>query len=300
MSTNRKALLACLTGYTIFGFSFMFSKIALGRVSPFVLLSVRFVAAFLVMNILLLTGRMRVSLRGKPVKMLLLLGLVQPVFYYIFETYGVAMTTAAFSGVMIGLVPVVGLVFGVLFLKEKCTLFQVACTILSVVGVALTGSGGMAGNSLTGFLLLFGAVVSASLFTIISRSTSAYFSAFERTYVMFALGSVVFTAIAVVQSRGQLTETLASMASLEFWGAIVYLSVASSVCAFLLINYALSHESAGKLLIFSNFTTVISVLAGIFIMGDSFSPLQLLGIVIITFSVFGVSYQKRGADPVPQ
>ena len=49
-------------------------------------------------------------------------------------------------------------------------------------------------------------------------------------------------------------------------------------------------------LIFSNFTTVVSVLAGIFIMGDSFTLIQLLGIVIITAGVFGVSWQKEGGN----
>ena len=38
-------------------------------------------------------------------------------------------------------------------------------------------------------------------------------------------------------------------------------------------------------LIFSNFTTVISVLAGIFMMGDSFAPVQLIGIVIIMLAL---------------
>ena len=69
----------------------------------------------------------------------------------------------------------------------------------------------------------------------------------------------------------------------------------SSVGAFLLINYSLNHISAGRTLIFSNFTTVISILAGIFILGEQFSLMQLLGIVIITVSVFGVSYQKEPA-----
>ena len=48
-----------------------------------------------------------------------------------------------------------------------------------------------------------------------------------------------------------------------------------------------------KISIFSNFTTVISVLAGIFLMKDTFSPVQLAGIVIIVLSVFGVSLQKE-------
>ena len=65
------------------------------------------------------------------------------------------------------------------------------------------------------------------------------------------------------------------------------------MCAFLLINYAVNHLSAGRTLILSNFSTVISVLAGIFIMGDTFTALQLAGIAIIIFSVFGVSFRKE-------
>lgn len=175
MNQSVKATLAGLLGYSIFGFSFLFSKIALDLTTPFVLLSVRFLTAFLVLNLLLLTGKMTLSLKGKPVKLLLLLGLVQPVLYFICEAYGIAVTSASFSGVMIGLAPVVGLVFGILFLKEKCTIFQAVCTVLSVVGVAMTTTGGFGGASLSGFLLLMGAVVSAALFAIISRSAAAHF-----------------------------------------------------------------------------------------------------------------------------
>ena len=310
MKRSTLATLASLAGYSIFGFSFLFSKLALDMTSPFVLLSVRFLTAFLVLNLLLLTKRVSISLKNKPVLPLLLMGLVQPVIYFICEAYGIAMTSSSFSGVMIGLVPVAGLIFGVLFLKEKCTLFQVACTLevmdeyyeylgeflgtlCSVVGVTLTTSGGMGTFSLPGFLLLLGAVTSGALFTVLSRSIAGHFSAFERTYVMFALGSAVFTAIAAVESRGNVAALAAPLPSPAFWGAVLYLAVVSSVCAFLLINFSLNHISAGRSLIFSNFTTVISVLAGIFLMGDAFSPIQLLGIAIITASVFGVSYQKE-------
>ena len=293
MNQTWKASLAGLLGYSIFGFSFLFSKIALDLASPSVLLSVRFLMAFLVMNLLLLTGKQHISLRGKPVGMLLLLGLVQPVLYFLFEAYGISMTSASFSGVMIGLAPVVGLIFGVLFLKERCTLFQSVCTVLSVVGVAMTTTGGFGDIPLLGFMLLLGAVVSAALFAILSRRTAAHFSPFERTYVMFTLGSSVFTAIAFWENRQDLAALARPMGRVAFWAAVGYLAVASSVCAFLLINYSLSHISAGRALIFSNFTTVISVLAGIFIMGDSFTVVQLAGIVIITLSVFGVSAQKE-------
>ncbi|MBQ5760673.1 MAG: DMT family transporter [Clostridia bacterium] len=292
MKQTKKAILASLIGNSIFGFSFLFSKVALGIVSPFVLLSIRFLTAFLVLNLPCLTGKCKISLRGKPVGLLLLLGLVQPVCYFICETYGISMTSASFSGVMIGLAPVVGLIFGMLFLKEKCTLLQGVCTILSAIGVGMTTTGGF-GASLGGFLMLLGAVCSAALFAILSRRIAGLFSAFERTYVMFALGSTVFTSIALAQNGWNPSALLAPLTQPTFVIAVLYLAVVSSVCAFLLINYALSHIPAGRALIFSNFTTVISVLAGIFIMKDAFTPMQLLGMAIITASVFGVSVQKE-------
>lgn len=292
MTKSVKATIAALLGYSIFGFSFLFSKLALDVASPLVLISVRFLLAFLALNLLLLTGKFRISLKGKPVHMLLLLGTVHPVLYFILESYGISMTTAAFSGLMIGLSPVIGLVFGVLVLKERCTWFQAVCTVLSVVGVAMTSTGGFGTVSMTGFLLLLATAICAALFPILSRSTASHFSAYERTYVMIGMGSVVFTAMALFQNCSDMTALAIPLSDGMFWIAVLYLAVISSVGAFLLINYSLNHISAGRTLIFSNFTTVISVLAGIFILGDRFNLVQLLGIGLITLSVFGVSYQK--------
>ena len=293
MDKTRIATLAGLLGYSIFGFSFLFCKIALEQTSPLTLISLRFVLAFLVFQLVLWMGKVKMNFRGKPVKTLLLMGFVQPVFYFITETYGVAMTSASFSGVMIGLAPVVGLIFGVLLLKERCTGLQIACTLLSVAGVALTTTGGFGTVSVVGFLLLMGAVIAAALFAILSRSVAPYFSAFERTYINLAFGSVVFTAIALFENRGDLSVMVRPLGISSFWISLLYLSVFSSVCAFLLINFSLSHVSAGKVLIFNNFTTVISVLAGILIMKDTFTWIQRVGIVLIIVGVFGVSYQKQ-------
>lgn len=298
MSKSTKTSLAGLVGYSIFGFSFVFSKIALDAAKPFVLLSIRFLIAFLVLNLLVLTGKCRISLKGKPIGLLLALGFVQPVFYFICEDYGISMTSSALAGVIIGLVPVIGLALGRLVLKEPCTRRQAICAVLSIFGVILTTTGGVGRFSWLGTALLGGAALSAALFAVISRSISEHFTAFERTYVMFALGSVVFTAIALVENWNHWEAFLVPMSMPSFWGATAYLAVISSVVAFMLLNYAMNGLSVGKAAIFSNFTTVISIPAGILIMGDSFTPAQMVGVVVIILSVFGVSYQKeRGKAP---
>ncbi len=124
MDKTTKATFSALIGYSIFGFSFLFSKTALAFASPFFLLAARFLFAFIALNLVMLFEKTKISFKGKPLGSLLLLGFIQPVCYFIFETYGIDSTSAAFSGVMIGMVPVAGLVFGILFLHEKCSFLQ--------------------------------------------------------------------------------------------------------------------------------------------------------------------------------
>ena len=50
MSQTTKATIAALLGYSIFGFSFLFSKLGLSVASPLVMISVRFLTAFLTLK----------------------------------------------------------------------------------------------------------------------------------------------------------------------------------------------------------------------------------------------------------
>lgn len=294
MSYSGRATLAGLLGYSIFGFGFLVAKIALDEMAPFALVAFRMTVAFLIMSAILLPGKIRISFRGKPVKLLLLMGLVHPLLYMICESYGLLLTTSSFSGLMIGMAPVAGLLMGRLLLKEQCTMRQIICAVLSVLGVMLTSfGGGMGAFSLAGTLFLIGAVVLYALYNVISRGISEHFTAFERTYMMFALGSVSFIVLALFECRGDVSTILTALGKPGVWTGILYLAIVSSVCGFMLVNYSLSHLSVAKATLFSNITTVISVLAGIFILHDSFSGLQLLGVVVILISVMGVSYQRE-------
>lgn len=292
---NKKiiSVAACLTVYVIFGFSFLFSKKALEFASPLSLIALRFIFAFAALNIILLAGFAKINLKGKPVWKLFLLGFIQPVIYFVCETYGIDKTSSAFAGVMLGLLPVAGLIAGAVFLHERIGVLEIICVILSVVGVILTTVGGKLETSVTGTLLLLGAVVSAACFSVVSASASRHFSAYERTYIMFLLGSVIFGAAALAENKGDVMKVFGSLKNAGFWIPLLYLSVISSVCAFMLLNFALNTVSVGTQTVISNFCTVVSVLAGVFIMHDTFTIVQFAGIGIIIVSVFAVSIKKR-------
>ena len=128
---------AALAANIIFGCSFIFSKKALSAAHPLMILSVRFTVAFIAMSLLILTGKFRLSLKGKPKKRLLIMALAQPLLYFIFELYGLSLVSSALSGVIIALVPVAVMLLSVLFSGEMPTLLQGVCTAVSLASVSV-------------------------------------------------------------------------------------------------------------------------------------------------------------------
>lgn len=301
---TRIATLCAMMGNSIFGFSFMFSRVALGIASPFVMLMHRFILAFLGLAVVAAYASfkgidraadgnihfLRFSLRGKRIAPLLMLGIVQPVLYFLCESYGISMTNASFSGVIIALVPIAALALGALFLRETPSRTQVCWSAVSIAGVVLMTMMQSAEGEVRplGVVLLFGAVLSGVMFNIISRGISGEFSALERTVVMMAVAAAAFTALAVWETQGNLSILLAPLSSGAFMASLLYLSLASSIGAFMLINYASNTLPVAKTTAFCNLTTVISVFAGVVFLGEPFGAVSLLASVMIVSGIWGV------------
>ena len=311
MSSHAKAIGAVIIGNTIFGFSFIFSKMALQITLPSVMIAVRFVMAFIALNLIVFFGRMiqvsdgqggrrplvSFSLRGKPPLYILLLALFQPILYFLCESYGIVFTSAAFSGTIIAIIPICGIIFDVLIMHSKVRLRQVICAVMSAVGVAITtiGAEGMK-SSLIGLLFLLGAVTAGSLFYVFSKKSGTDYNPLEQTYVMFAFGSLVYTIFALVQCRGQYSELIfAALAQPQFIVSVLYLAILSSVIAFISLNYGTVRVTVSEASIFANLTTVISILAGVIILHETFTGFQIIGAIVILVSVFFANYTKTPA-----
>ena len=283
------SLLAALTAATIFGMSFMFSKMALATAAPTVLLAFRFTVAVAAMSLVIalnaLVGKVRgkplfaFSLKGKPVGKLLLLGIVQPVAYFIFENYGILYTSAAVAGCCI--------LMDVLVLHERVTRRQVLCALGAIGGVALISVGGAVMISALGLLFLLLTMLSDTVYYGLSHDAAKRFTPFEMTYVMFVVGMAVFIPVALIQAGGISSELITAPAqSGSFWLAVLYLGILSSGVAYGLLNFANSHLTVSESSLFSNVTTVVSVLAGVLFLKEDFSLWQALGVVIILVCVF--------------
>lgn len=132
---EKKAHLSGIAFAIIFGFSFMFSKIALESISPMGLIAYRFLLAFLAMTGLRMTKVITIRFEKRHFLPLFLVALFQPIFYFIFETYGLSLTSSGEAGMMIAMIPIAVSIFSTLFLKEKPRILQLFFICLSVAGI---------------------------------------------------------------------------------------------------------------------------------------------------------------------
>ena len=293
--TNILPILSGILTSSIFGLSFLFSKKALNIVEPFTLLSFRFLVAFLIMSLLILLGVLKVNYKGKNMKNLIMLGLMQPIIYFIFETYGIQFSSSSQAGLMIALIPIVVTIMSAYALKETPSKLQCAFIFLSVSGVIfivlMNGSSSSEG-SLLGIFLLLGAVISAAVFNILSRKYSVKFSPMELTYAMMAMGAVFFNFVSICNNirANTLAQYFSPLKNRSFLISLAYLGVLSSIIAFLLINFTLSRIEASKAAIFANLSTIVSIIAGVILLHESFKLYHLVGSILILVGVWGTNY----------
>lgn len=288
----KKVHIAAISYATIFGFTFMFSKVALNYVLPIGLIAYRFLIAFLVLEALRWFKIIHISFKKEGFKKLLLVALLQPILYFLFETYGLRLTTSGEAGMMIALIPIFVTVFSAIMLKERAKKAQIAFILLSVSGVVLIqimNSSSTVGSSLFGFLLLLGAVISAALFNIASRSASKSLKPVEITYFMMFGGAVVFNLMYVILlvSESRPLDYFTNFTHIDLLIPILYLGVIASIGGFFLVNFALSKIPAHISSIYANLSTVVAIIAGVVILKENLEIYHFIGGAMIIIGVYG-------------
>lgn len=293
-STYGTAVLIAVCSEVLFGMSFIFIRRVVDDVSVFTLLSWRSLIAVAAMTICALTGLLKISLRGKDLKPLLLLSFFQPVLYFIMETLGVQRTTAAESGVLLAIIPIITMCFSAVFLKDRPARVQILFMFVTVAGAVLIGAGSelKTSSNFLGYFFLLIAMCSESAYAITSQKLKEFTSA-EKTYAMVVSGAVVFTLCALVEHtlKGTLSWYLTlPFRNMDFLGSVLYLALGCSVLAFFLANYAISVIGATKRAAFAGIASVTSILGGVFILDETFTGVQIVATVLVLGGVYGVTF----------
>lgn len=300
---NEKALAvtAAIVGHSLWGFSYMFTQIALTVSSPDVLLTVRFFVAFLILNILMLTGKFRLTLKGKSVWLLIVFSLLEPVYFY-FETYGILYTNVTYSGVVLSICPIVAMGFAAIFIKEYPSAKQVLFAFLPIIGVIMiTLSGSEMGViQPVGILLLFITLMISASYRTINRKLSETYTAFERTYFMIGACFVVFTIVSLIREKGDLSKFTDPLTKVDFVVPMLMLSIFCSVLCYNIVNFAAGNMSVMTLSIYGTLTTICSIFSGVIFLGEPLTPVILISSVLIIFGIWQVTRIDAVNQHIPE
>lgn len=272
----------------LWGLSFLGTQILLDVMAPMEILAVRWLLAFVTFSLLVAFQVIKVDYKGKPVKWLVGAAAIQPCLYAILETWGVKLTTSSESSIFIAMVPLMVVVEGAVFLRQKVRPKVIGAIALSFTGVliCITFSPGFStGSKFLGYLILLGAVVSGAAYALYVERLKGIFSPMEITYALTIGGSLFFNILSLGEGNG-LRPYSALFSSPETAAALLFLGVGCSCVAYMIFNYSLSRlQAAIASTIQTNSITVVGVLAGIILGGEPWGWYTAVG---LTLTITGI------------
>jgi drug/metabolite transporter (DMT)-like permease len=286
----------------LWGVSFVASKHVLTEISPLTYMGVRFlVASLLLAVVMMIRGRPRFSRATHG--MIALTALAEPVAYFLFESYGLRLTTATTASLVIATTPMAVMIIAALFLKEKISPRGVVAVVISLGGIALLvlggGNGtisasGLAPSAATaqrflGVALVFGAVLSAAFYITLARNLTQKHDPVNLTVVQTWWGAGVFVILWQAQAPPHRAVTLSTTG----WIALLFLAVGATVMAFLLYNWALRYETAGRASLYINAIPVVTAITGRILLDERFTPIQIVGAILVLVAVRLASHRKE-------
>ena len=279
------------------GLSFMATTLLMrAGLQPIQIQAARWPVAAIFFGILVAAGKVRPDLRSPDLKFMLICGLLEPCIYMLLETYGLKYTSASTASVFIATIPCMTLIVRAVFMNERTSRTGVVSILLAVTGVVIctvfSPTFELSGQAV-GFLLLFGAVLTGSLYSIFSAKASATYSPYDVTATMSFLGLIQFTVMNFAAGYGLSTyRTVFSDFRLVL--GVLFLGLVCSALCFVAYNSLISRVDPA---IANNLSgaapTIVGVLAGILILGDAWGIYTVIGLALTVAGVILSSREVR-------
>lgn len=300
VKSTAKGYLAITCQAIIIGLSYMFVKIALNSANPIDLLADRFTIAAVAVFIFRLVKPHSFPVKINDLAKLVPLSLAYPILFFLFQTLGLKLVSSSEAGIIYAMIPIITLFVAKFVLGESISSLQAALMFVSIAGVVFINlmNGLSVGNYVFwGILFILLSTLSSALYNVFTRKLSVKYSTLTITYVMTMVGFVIFNLIAVIQhailGTMKIQYFLEPFSSMSFTLSILYLGILSSLLTSLLSTYALGKLEASTVGQFNNFSTVISILAGVIFLNESLYYYHYLGIAAILIGTFGFNYLKN-------
>lgn len=272
----------------VWGISFILTKelfVSEANITVLIILTFRLLLATAITIPTLLLFKKLEPIKKSDLKWFLILAFLEPFIYSICETNGVKLVSGSMSSIIVATIPLF-VPFGMAAAyKEKVRGVTLIGILMSLIGLSvmlfLGGENNLDMNP-RGIVWLFGAVLTAVVFTIVLVKLVGRYKPFTITAYQNLFGCLYFIPLMLLIDGGNLP--LLSY-SPKMIGLLVVLGVFCSTVAYVFYNMGVEHLGATSACIFTNAIPVFSLIAAILIGQETLTWSKPVGIVIVIAGV---------------
>jgi drug/metabolite transporter (DMT)-like permease len=293
-TTNRwLGLLLIITSAISFGAMPIFARLAYAAgADPITVLFLRFTIAAVMMILIMIVSKTAFP-RGLILVELILLGAIGYVGESLAYFMALTMASAGLVALLLYIYPALVTALSAIFLKEHLTPVKLVALFLALSGTALTiriTSGG----SMLGILLGIAAAVDYAIYILLGSRIVRRSGPLGSTTVIIISTASVYAGIVAI--RG-----VTFPATSNGWIAIIAIALISTVLAFTTFFGGLKRIGPTNASTLSTFEPIVAVILAAIVLGESISPVELLGGVLILAAVVVLTRgDKWGRKPLRQ
>ncbi len=265
------------------------AKTVTQEVNPVLLTFLRNIVSLIAMLIMFLVREKRVKVERKDFKQLLLLSFLAVPMNQFLYLYGIKFTLASNGALLYGTTPAIILILSYLILKEEMTRKKIIGVMIAFTGISIVmfeRGIDFASDYFYGNVMIFLAVIAWALFAIYGKQLVKKYGAFHITVLSMIGGAIMFMPVGIIDLSINGIPTLTP----GNWGSILYLSLGTSVVAYMLWFYALGKMDTTKVAVFANAQPIFTTILAVFFLNQPLTAAFLIGGAI---TISGVVLTQR-------
>jgi drug/metabolite transporter (DMT)-like permease len=299
---NIKATLKALFAVTVWGASFVATKIALLYVTPTSLVWMRFAMGVAILGLAVGLTKQFSLPKGRDWAYFALLGFLGITFHQWLQSTALVTAQASTTSWIVASSPIFMAVLGVIFLKEYLVWYQTAGIILAAFGVLVVVSKGNLSSISTGNfgdsgdVLILISAINWAVFSTISRSgLKRHSSTLMMFYVMtfgWLFSSLLFLTSPGIQQFSNIPR--------DGWLAILFLGVFCSGIAYIFWYGALKYLPVAQTGAFLYIEPIITVIVAAILIDEAITLSSLVGGFAILFGVWLVNRPQQSVQAIEE
>ncbi|HSG41691.1 MAG TPA: DMT family transporter [Anaerolineales bacterium] len=293
-NTPRSAILKALFSVTVWGASFVATKVALEYATPITVVWLRFAMGVIILGLAVnLRGHFSLP-QGKDWGYFALLGFIGITFHQWLQSTGLVTAQATTTGWIIASTPIFMALLGVLVLKEKLNWWQVTGIVLASIGVLLVVTKGDLSALAQGKIGTRG-----DFLVLLSAPNWAVFSALSRsglrrqraTHMMFYIMTSGWLFSSILFFAGPGLEPITHI-PLDGWIALTFLGVFCSGFAYIFWYDALQTLPVAQTGAFLYIEPIITVIVAAIVLRERLILATIIGGITILVGVWMINWTK--------